>query len=105
MLRRLLPILGLLVVAAGAQTEDPIDRRMEACIRQDSTTAGMVRCTEAALEAWDEEMNRVCLDPRDREALRAAQRAWLGSVSSAGSTAVLWARCIVRWKPGRGWTS
>jgi len=74
----------LLLGSPGGSREekDPIDRRWDACVERDPTTAGMVRCAEEALRAWDEEMNRVYrelqgrLDPGGREALRTAQRAW-----------------------------
>jgi len=81
-----LVVFGILLLGSpgGSREEkDPIDRRFDACVKQDPTTAGMVRCAEEALRAWDEEMNRAYrelqgrLDPGGREALRTAQRAWL----------------------------
>mgnify|MGYP001773878780 CR=1 FL=1 len=40
-------------------SESPIDRRLQACIERDPTTANIVRCKEEALRAWDRELNRV----------------------------------------------
>jgi len=78
---RLFPIV-LVVLGVLLAGGDPIDRRLSACIDRDPTTAGMVRCSEEALQAWDQEMRRTLqglearLDPEARQRLAEAQRRW-----------------------------
>lgn len=68
---------------AAEGVSHPIDRTMEACIDADASTAGMVTCTVAAEQAWDEELNDAYrdlmgrLDGEGKDLLRAAQRAWI----------------------------
>jgi uncharacterized protein YecT (DUF1311 family) len=62
----------------------PLDLELDACLTLDPSTAGMINCLNLAHEKWDAELNRVyrelrrTLDPGGREALQAAQRAWIG---------------------------
>ena len=62
----------------------PLDRELDACLTLDPSTAGMINCLNLAHEKWDAELNRVyaelrrTLDPEGRDALRDAQRAWIG---------------------------
>lgn len=75
---------------SGAEKDDlhPIDRTMEACIDADSSTAGMVTCTLAAEQAWDEDLNEAygelmaTLDDEGKSRLRSAQRAWIAQRDS-----------------------
>lgn len=88
-MRRSIIVLALLFTAAAspaaAQDEEPhpIDRTMEACIDADPSTVGMVGCTVAAEQAWDDELNaayRELMDVLDSDGqglLRTAQRAWI----------------------------
>ena len=60
-----------------------IDRRLTECMIKDETTAGMTHCLVAAYDMWDEELNRIYgelrqrLRPEGRAALKAAQSEWL----------------------------
>jgi len=61
----------------------PIDRALDACVEKNSSTAGMVRCNDRALKAWDTELNKnyralsARLKAKDRAALKEAQQQWL----------------------------
>lgn len=74
---------GRLWASGGDGDKDPIDLQRETCIEQNPTTVGMVECTVKAMEAWEQELNRVYqellkrLPPEDQDALRKAQQAWL----------------------------
>lgn len=67
-----------------ATENHPLDRELEACLTLDPSTAGMINCLNLAFEKWDADLNRVyqelrrTLDPEGRDALQAAQRAWIG---------------------------
>jgi uncharacterized protein YecT (DUF1311 family) len=69
--------------AAQEQTKHPIDKALEACIDKNSSTAGMVECTDKAYAAWDKELNKnygalmLALKPKQKEALRMAQLEWI----------------------------
>jgi uncharacterized protein YecT (DUF1311 family) len=69
--------------AAQEQTQHPINKALEACIEKNSSTAGMVECTDKAYAAWDKELNKnygalmSALKPKQREALRIAQLNWI----------------------------
>jgi len=61
----------------------PIDKFLEKCISDNSTTDGMNRCTGEATTMWDEEMNKNynllmgILDNKEKQQLRDAQVAWI----------------------------
>ena len=69
--------------AAQEQTQHPISKALEACIEKNSSTAGMVECTDKAYAAWDKELNKnygalmSALKPKQKEALRIAQLNWI----------------------------
>ena len=77
-------LLALLTVApASHAAKHHIDSYLESCIDADSTTAGMVNCTNQAYSLWDKELNikyvklMSALAPADKQALRNAQRQWI----------------------------
>lgn len=79
-----LVLLALLTIApASHAAKHHIDSYLEACINADSTTAGMVNCTNQAYSLWDKELNikytnlMSALAPTDKQALRNAQRQWI----------------------------
>ena len=69
--------------ATQEPTQHPIDKALDACTDKDSSTAGMVRCTDVAYKAWDRELNKNYLalmgklKPTQKEALRLAQLEWI----------------------------
>jgi len=66
-----------------AQDKHPIDKSEEVCISENSTTAGMVNCSNEARKKWDAEMNKYykllmgLLDKKGQGNLRESQLAWL----------------------------
>lgn len=77
-------ILALLAISpASHAAKHHIDSYLESCIDADSTTAGMVNCTNQAYSLWDKELNikynnlMSALAPADKQALRNAQRQWV----------------------------
>lgn len=81
---RPLLLLVLLITAAPLHANvHPVDKYLTACIERDSTTAGMVDCTNAAYELWDKALNKQyaallsVLSASDKQTLREAQRQWL----------------------------
>ena len=78
-------VLALLLVpvTVKAEEEHAIDRRLGACIDKDYSTAGMLNCLDEAYIMWDKELNAVyqglrgLLNPRQKDALKTSQRAWL----------------------------
>jgi uncharacterized protein YecT (DUF1311 family) len=88
MLKKLALLFAVLILLPAAsrsqsQKKHPIDRALEACITRDSTTAGMTKCADKALEMWDKELNRVYndlaakLDPKGKQSLKTAQIDWI----------------------------
>jgi uncharacterized protein YecT (DUF1311 family) len=75
----------LLASPARADDKDPIDARLDACLATDEgvTTAGMINCTQTAIDAWDKRLNETyrkamaVLDPKSRDLLQKAQRGWV----------------------------
>ena len=71
------------VSIAQGQTQDPIDKTLEACIDKNGSTAGMVECTDKAYAAWDKELNKNyvelmrALKPAQKEALKLAELEWI----------------------------
>lgn len=63
--------------------EHPIDEFEQQCMEKDYSTAGMVNCTYAARQKWDEDLNKYYkllqkkLNPEQKIKLRDAQRAWI----------------------------
>jgi len=68
-----------------ADTEDPIDAALDACLATDQgqTNAGMIGCTSTAIKAWNAKLNQIyqqdmaVLDPKTRNLLRASEREWV----------------------------
>jgi uncharacterized protein YecT (DUF1311 family) len=85
MRKYLLPILLLLpTLAYGQETNvHPIDKFLDACTNKDPSTAGVLKCTDAAYQKWDQELNKNYvalmdkLKPAGKQALKSAQLAWL----------------------------
>ena len=84
--RYALALAALLAAAAPAghaQEEHPIDKALGECIDEDSSTAGMIQCIDAANTAWDGELNRRYgelmkrLPDAAKAKLRDAQRRWI----------------------------
>ena len=82
----LLAVLAFSAPPAWAETPDPIDTRLQACLQTDQgrSTAGMAECTAVATRAWDARLNETyqnalaALDVKSRGLLRTAQRQWVG---------------------------
>jgi uncharacterized protein YecT (DUF1311 family) len=68
---------------AGDEESDPIDQKLEECIKKNFSTAGMNSCSNAAYEEWDKLLNDVYkkllskLAKDAREALKNSQREWI----------------------------
>lgn len=75
-------LLPTLVCAQEAQ-KHPIDKALEVCTDKDPSTAGMVRCTDAAYKKWDQELNKnyrtlmARLKPAGKQLLKSAQLNWI----------------------------
>jgi uncharacterized protein YecT (DUF1311 family) len=75
----------LLASPTRADDKDPIDAKLDACLAtgEGMTTAGMIGCTQTAIDAWDKRLNEIyrkamaALDPKSRDLLLKAQREWL----------------------------
>lgn len=71
--------------SAAADQADPVDDALQACLARPAagSTAGMEQCFDAAILAYDKQLNTTygrvmaALDPKSKELLRSAQRAWL----------------------------
>jgi uncharacterized protein YecT (DUF1311 family) len=79
---------GLLLISghpSRAETEDPIDAALDACLGTDQgqTNAGMIECTSTAIKAWNARLNQIyqqditALDPKSRDLLRESERQWV----------------------------
>lgn len=66
-----------------AEEKHPIDREYDECMEKNSSTAGMVQCTDKAYKKWDAELNRVYgvlmkkLPAKKAAVLKESQRDWL----------------------------
>lgn len=76
--------LFLMTIAQVSQADvHTIDRDLADCIDRDSSTAGMVDCTNTSYEQWDNELNQqyaalmAVISAGDQQVLREAQRQWL----------------------------
>lgn len=94
--------LGLLLALAGSvyaaephfcgqPTAHPIDKALAAAAeRSGGVTVDLINAQNAAYTAWDKELNRIyaqvmkAAGPGRRDALRAAQRAWLAYDAAQG---------------------
>jgi len=71
-------------LSARAAEENPIDLKLDACIENDPSTAGMIDCIGDAYAAWDRELNdaykalmKRLPTPQEKESLKNAQRQWV----------------------------
>ena len=75
-------LLPTLVCAQEAQ-KHPIDKALDICTEKDPSTAGMVRCTDAAYKKWDQELNKnyrtlmARLKPAGKQLLKSAELSWI----------------------------
>lgn len=71
--------------APSAQTKDPIDTALNACLDSPTgySTVGQTECAAKAATAWESELNKTYgklmhqLDPASQALLRTSQRQWL----------------------------
>ncbi len=79
----LLSLLPPTLVCAQEAQKHPIDKALEVCTDKDPSTAGMVRCTDAAYKKWDQELNKnyrtlmARLKPAGKQLLKSAQLSWI----------------------------
>lgn len=84
-MRVILAALCMLLLAFELRADErrSIDEALLKCVDENSTTSGMVKCTQDAYDEWDGILNLVYqrlserLTPEAREALKASQRKWL----------------------------
>jgi len=75
-------LLPTLVCAQEAQ-KHPIDKALDIGTEKDPSTAGMVRCTDAAYKKWDQELNKnyrtlmARLKPAGKQLLKSAELSWI----------------------------
>lgn len=82
-MKRWIAAAGLLLCTSALAQPNPIDKTLDSCLNDASTTVAMVTCYSRASQAWDSEMNRqynqlmntLSGEPKNR--LRSAQRQWL----------------------------
>lgn len=90
-MRVTMPVLVLLIgvaaspaVAVAQEPHDPIDQAFDRCLGGPDarTTAGQVRCVDAAYQAWENELDATekalmqQLDPKSQALLRDSQQQW-----------------------------
>ena len=67
----------------ASPTEDQIEVALVKCLGDDSVTSHQVECSYQAYDSWDKELNKIYsllltqLEPKERDALKKAQRHWL----------------------------
>jgi uncharacterized protein YecT (DUF1311 family) len=76
-----------LITPTGALAEDdekhPIERTMDDCMENNTSTSGMQKCATVAIEQWEVELNRIYnalmgkLDKEGKEKLKTTQFLWL----------------------------
>jgi uncharacterized protein YecT (DUF1311 family) len=70
-------------VSKAQESSHPIDKYMDSCMEKDYSTAGMVKCTEEAMEMWDVELNKYyklligILDENSKNELKYAETMWI----------------------------
>ena len=85
LLPSILAIFSCLSLFGQSVSKHTIDVELDRCLQDSSgqSTAGMRECTYAAMDAWDDAMNKtyvelmMALSPASQDSLRQAQRAWL----------------------------
>jgi len=79
----LLSLLLPTLVSAQEAQKHPIDKALDICTEKDPSTAGMVRCTDAAYKKWDQDLNKnyrtlmARLKPAGKQLLKSAQLNWI----------------------------
>jgi uncharacterized protein YecT (DUF1311 family) len=79
----LLALLLPTLVSAQEAEKHPIDKALDICTEKDPSTAGMVRCTDAAYKKWDQELNKnyrtlmARLKPAGKQLLKSGQLSWI----------------------------
>ena len=82
-MKKWLPIACLLLSGYAVAQDNPIDQKLQRCLNSESSTVGMSQCYDAAIKAWDQEMNNQYakmmkkLTGAPKAKLKNAQRAWL----------------------------
>ncbi|MFS2224350.1 lysozyme inhibitor LprI family protein [Pantoea sp. B65] len=82
-MKKLLVMISLLLPASGLAANNVIDNELASCLNRNSSTVGMAQCYDAAMQSWDQEMNRQYsavmkkLNNQQKAKLRDAQRNWL----------------------------
>ncbi len=77
------PASGKKVPILSGLAEHPVDIILNKCLNVETTTAGMNGCYGESIKMWDKELNLHysqllgVLDPKGREDLKQAQRAWI----------------------------
>jgi uncharacterized protein YecT (DUF1311 family) len=72
-----------MVYCQTSKSTNVIDKRLEACLKDSTTTAGMCNCTLEAKNAWDRELNKYYklllskLSEDGKIKLQEAQRQWI----------------------------
>jgi uncharacterized protein YecT (DUF1311 family) len=72
-----------IMLSGGKTFQDPIDQELENCLEKNPSTSGQLNCLRGAYDQWDEELNRIYKELRQRldfqgqEVLKAAQLKWL----------------------------
>jgi uncharacterized protein YecT (DUF1311 family) len=71
------------ILAQDAAETHPIDKKYDACLNKNGSTAGMVQCADEAYKAWDAELNKnfkllmAKLNKTEQTQFKTAQVAWL----------------------------
>jgi uncharacterized protein YecT (DUF1311 family) len=76
----------LLFVSAklySQNSQHPIDVYLDSCMEKNPSTIGMVKCTEEAIQMWDNELNKYykilmkVLDEESAKTLKASELKWI----------------------------
>ncbi|KAM3100347.1 lysozyme inhibitor LprI family protein [Phormidesmis sp. 146-12] len=73
----------VIMSSIGKALQDPIDKELEDCLGKNPSTSGQLNCLRRAYDQWDEELNRIYKELRQRldfqgqEVLKAAQLKWI----------------------------
>lgn len=79
-------VIVLLFISAKLFSQEsvhPIDKYLDSCMEKDYSTFGMVKCTEEAIQMWDDELNKYykllmkILDEESAKTLKASEIQWI----------------------------
>lgn len=65
------------------ESQHPIDKFLDSCMEKDYSTFGMVKCTEEAIQMWDDELNKYykllmnILDEESAKTLKTSELQWI----------------------------